>query len=255
MSYGTLELQPTRLGGLGIPLLAESSAEDHRVSQKVTENLVHLIKCQSHLTPGDLRQKQGDTCRKIQTEKDKKKQEKFTALSENASQAVKRCLTTATERGSSSWLTVLPLEDEGKSLSKQEFRDALAIRYNLTASNLPRTCVCGTIFDIDHAMTCKRGGYISHRHDRIRDLYPKRLQKVCQDVSIEPHLRLLTGETLQYASANTSDFARLDIKARHFWTRCTQTFFDVRIFHVNCKTNANTRLNQIYNTTYQHYAI
>ena len=87
--------------------------------------------------------------------KDKNNQDKFTALSENASQAVERCLTTATELCSSSWLTVLPFEDERKSLSKQEFRDALAFRYNLPVSNLPRTCVCGTIFDIDHAMTCK----------------------------------------------------------------------------------------------------
>ena len=91
------------------------------MSQKVTEYLVHLIKFQSCLTHGDLKQNQGDTCRKLQTEKDKNNQEKFTALSENASQAVKRCLTTATERGSSSWLTVLPLEDEGMWLSKQEF--------------------------------------------------------------------------------------------------------------------------------------
>ena len=56
---------PSRLGGLGIPLFAESSAEDHRVSQKVTKDLVHLIKCQSRLTLGELRQKQSDTCRKI----------------------------------------------------------------------------------------------------------------------------------------------------------------------------------------------
>ena len=131
---------------------------------------------QSRLTPEDLRQKQGDTCRKIQTK------HKFTALSENSSQAVKRCLTTATERGSSSWLTVVPLEDEGKPISKQEFRDALAIG------------VCGNIFDINHAMACKSGGFVSHRHDRIRDLLAKRLQKVCQDVSIEPHLQPLTGE-------------------------------------------------------------
>ena len=62
---------PTRLGGLGIPLLTESSAEDHRVSQKKTEDLIHLIKCQSRLTTGDLRQKQGDTCRKILTERTK----------------------------------------------------------------------------------------------------------------------------------------------------------------------------------------
>ena len=111
---------PTRLGGLGIPLLAESSAEDHRVSQKATEDLVQFIKCQSGLTPGGLRQKQGDTCRKNQTEKDENNQHKFTALSKNASQAVKRFLITATERGCSSWLTVLPLEDEGKSLSNHE---------------------------------------------------------------------------------------------------------------------------------------
>ena len=72
---------PTRLGGFGLPLLAKRSAEHHRVSQKLTEDLFHLIKCQSRLTPGDLRQKQGDTCRKIQTKKDKNNQHNFTALS------------------------------------------------------------------------------------------------------------------------------------------------------------------------------
>ena len=35
------------------------------------------------------------------------------------------------EKGSSSWLSVLPLKDQGFNLNKGEFRDALNLRYGL----------------------------------------------------------------------------------------------------------------------------
>ena len=53
----------------------------------------------------------------MQENLDQKRQKQATQVH---SQAAKRSLIAATERGSSSWLFVLPLEDEGKSLSKQE---------------------------------------------------------------------------------------------------------------------------------------
>jgi len=46
------------------------------------------------------------------------------------SDPTKRAVEQAKERGASNWLSTLPLEDQGFTLNKGEFRDALAIRYN-----------------------------------------------------------------------------------------------------------------------------
>jgi hypothetical protein len=73
------------------------------------------------------------------------------------------------QKGSSSWLSVLPIESEGFSLNKTDFRDAILLRYNLPIANLPLTCVCGKSFNPDHSMMCKTGGFISARHNDIRD--------------------------------------------------------------------------------------
>ena len=47
-----------------------------------------------------------------------------------------RTVTLARDKGASGWLNVLPLEDEGYVLNKEEFRDALALRYNKSIPNL-----------------------------------------------------------------------------------------------------------------------
>ena len=47
----------------------------------------------------------------------------------NLSGQMKRKLTTAQETGASNWLSALPIRAKGFSLNKQEFTDALALRY------------------------------------------------------------------------------------------------------------------------------
>ena len=69
------------------------------------------------------------------------------------------------------------------------------------------------------------------RHNTIRDLTAKMLTEVCKDVSVEPHLHPITGETLDEGTANTSDEARLDIAARGFSVSGKKAFFDVRVFN------------------------
>ena len=59
------------------------------------------------------------------------------------------------------------------------------------------------------------------------------LNKVCTNVQAEPHLTHLQGETFDLRTANSSDEARLDIKARGFWRRDQDAFFDTRVTHVN----------------------
>ena len=71
------------------------------------------------------------------------------------------------EKGTSNWLTVLPLSDQGFSLNKQQFWNAIRLRYDLFITNLPTNCVCGASFDAQHCMNCKKGGFATMRHQRI----------------------------------------------------------------------------------------
>ena len=38
-----------------------------------------------------------------------------------------------------------------------------------SVSGLPHKCCCGSVFSVDHAMTCHKGGYPSIRHIKIRE--------------------------------------------------------------------------------------
>ena len=76
----------------------------------------------------------------------------------------------ARERGSSSWLTTMPLEEHGFSLHKGAFVDALALRYGWIPSNTPTSCVCGANFTVEHMLSCPRGGFPTIRHNEIRDI-------------------------------------------------------------------------------------
>jgi hypothetical protein len=107
-----------------------------------------------------------------------------------------RAVELASEKGASSWLTVIPIKELGYDLNKREFRDAIKVRYNWEITDLPKTCVCGDIFDMDHAMICKRGGFVIQRHNVLRDLEADLLSTVCKDVEVEPVLQPITGETL-----------------------------------------------------------
>ena len=145
----------------------------------------------------------------------------------------KRKIALAKEKGSSSWLTVLPIEKHGFFLNKGEFRDAIHLRYGWDIRNVPQSCVCGSSFSVDHALTCKRGGFPIIRHNEIRDLTAKLLSEVCHSVATEPPLQPLSGESFSYRSAIVGAEARLDIKARGFWNLAQDAYFDVRVFHPN----------------------
>ena len=101
------------------------------------------------------------------------------------------------EKGASTWLSVLPLEEY-----KGAFRDALALRYGWSPANAPLNCACDTHFSVEHVLSCPKGGYPSIRHNEIRDLTATLLSEVCHNVSTEPHLQPMTGEVMSELSAN-----------------------------------------------------
>ena len=93
-------------------------------------------------------------------------------------------------------------------------------------------------------MSCKKGGFVSIRHNVLRDVTTKMLSKVCKDIEIEPKLTPLTGEELVSGTANTTNEARLDIRACGVWERGQQAFLDLRFFDPNACRYLNKLLQQ-----------
>ena len=153
----------------------------------------------------------------------------------------------AEEKGASSWLTSLLIEEFGFALHKGAFHDALALRYDWQPSSCPSNCACGTKFTVDHALSCPKGGFPSIRHNEIRDLTANLLTEICHDVCIEPDLQPITGEVLTCITSNTQDGARLDIAANGFWGgRFERAYFDVRVFNPHAPSNRQTRMPACY---------
>ena len=64
------------------------------------------------------------------------------------------------------------------------------------------------------------------RHNDLRDLTANMLSQVCKDVEIEPKLTPLAGKELSSRTANTTNEARLDVRAHEVWERGQQVFFN-----------------------------
>ena len=54
---------------------------------------------------------------------------------------------------------------------------------------------------VEHALTCKKGGFITSRHNKLRRITNEFLKEVCIDVEEEPLLQELTGEVFQAKTA------------------------------------------------------
>ena len=58
----------------------------------------------------------------------------------------------------------------GFNLNKMELRDAIKLRYDCLIDDIPCICVCGEAFSVDHAMICKRGGFVILLHNGLHDI-------------------------------------------------------------------------------------
>ena len=151
---------------LNIASPRKESLIQYKASKLFTAHLVSLI-----VIP-ELQFKKDDN-KKIQREYHKLKKEQIDEKARSVHYEVgtdmKRAINQARDKGSSHWISALPLVDQGFKLNKGEFRDALRLRYNKQLKGLTSKCPCGSKFDVCHALSCGRGGFLIMRHDEIRD--------------------------------------------------------------------------------------
>ena len=149
------------------------------------------------------------------------------------------------EKGASTWLSSLPIDDHGFALHKSAFREALSLRYGWSLQNPPSHCTCGHPFNIDHALTYKTGGFPAIRHE-VCDITASLLTEVCHGVTIETHLQPLTGEVMSHKTA-VKDGARLDVAMFGFWgSRFEKTFVGIRVFNPCAQSNRRSPLASVY---------
>ena len=72
------------------------------------------------------------------------------------------------------------------------------------------------------------------------------LFEVCHNVSVELQLMPSSGKVFEHSSTNTSTEARVDVKARGFWSRREDAYFDVRVLHPNASSYQTTSPNGLF---------
>ena len=102
---------------------------------------------------------------------------------------------------------------------------------------MPKFCACGKSNNVDHALSCMKGGFSVLRHNNVRDTEAEILREVCKDVTIKPPL---------IPSDKLGDQSKLDIGARGLWSGLERTLCDVRIFHPGASSYRNRKVEAVY---------
>ena len=88
---------------------------------------------------------------------------------------------------------------------------------------LPQNCVCGQKIKVEHALSCKKGVFITIRHNQVSETTANLIKMICKDLKIKPPLLPLSGKSLSERTANIQDTAGRNV------------FFDVRFFNASAK--------------------
>ena len=232
--------------GLSFLKYNETQNIEYRNSRKITKELTENIILQNkqfQINNEEIKK----TKKKIKTDKQTNYQNKLEELASNMNEQCKRNIEIIRETGSSNWLSVVPIKEYTYTLNKQQFWDSLRLRYHWPIPGLPTMCPCGEKFNVQHALSCKKGGFITLRHNEVRDITATLLSEVCKDVEVQPSLIKLQGEEQRLINtAKTQDDVRLDFCGRGIWIRGQRAFFDVRVFNPNAQRYLRQTLKQSF---------
>ena len=202
---------------------------------KITAPLTALIMDQSHQYPNTTKAVQIRIKKESVKAKKQRQSQAAAELKDKLPTSLQRVISLSTEKGSSSWLSMLPIAEHGFALHKSAFCDAVCLRYGWYPSNKPLHCTCGKQFSVEPALSCPHGGFPSIRHNELCDITAELLSEVCRNVCTETPLQL-TGKMVP----------DLDVAAE-FWASDRQrAFFGIWVFNPFAPSYRNAPLAQGY---------
>ena len=237
---------PTSLGGMGLDNPVENAEHQYTYSISNSRPLIDAIisgKGNILAIEAKCSELRADTAHK----EDMRKKDLSTALIEEQP-AMSRIFDLNTEKGASVWLSAKPYTWLGFELSKQEFTDAVALRYEFTIPDLPSQCQCGKPNSADHALSCPLGGYSILRHNEVRDCLAE-VAKHAGMAAVETERHLLPVGTFPLPlTANHAPDARMDVFCLGLWGKLQKSYIDVRIFHPGAPSYRSKTLKSLYSS-------
>ena len=114
---------------------------------------------------------------------------------------------------------------------EERIEDSMALRYGLPLANLPvKYDGCGEDFQFQHALICKKGGLITHKHNEIRDLLG--------DLSCLAWTYTQKEPVILKHSENQKAL-RADLLIRGVWSPQEAASFDIRVTDTEAKSYNN----------------
>ena len=152
---------PPRWGGLGILTPTMLFAQEYSASLTITEPLSHHIGSGQCVDYFQVKSEQLSRKSEIRLSKQSMYSNTSAGLRVELDHASQVSLDLATTtRGASAWLLALPLTEYGFTLHKAVFHDAIALCYGWPLHRTPSHCTCGTVFSVNHALSCPKGVFL-----------------------------------------------------------------------------------------------
>ena len=80
------------------------------------------------------------------------------------------------------------------------------------------------------------GGYVTRRHDALKNYLQQKAAIVYNDTEIEPHLQVTETQALQQR-VNPQDKSRSDIRINGFNREFQNSFLDVKVINIQAKSH------------------
>ena len=127
-------------------------------SRKVTEPLKNSIRGREEMdesyTDAELNRLSGE----VKNDNKEMHRRRAEGVHKEVTAIERKALSLAGQKGSFSWLSTLPAEENGFALHKGTFQDALALRYGWRPTGMSSLCACGKANTVEHALSCCKGG-------------------------------------------------------------------------------------------------
>ena len=156
---------PVKFGGLGLQNLCEVANIELLNSKEVTGELYENVITRNKDCQIDS-EKRENIKNELKTRKILNYKIKLEELRNSMNEKMKRCNDISDKAGSSNWLSVIPMREFNYVLHKK-FSNSIRLRYGWPVLSLPVSCSCGEGFNVQDVMPCKKGRFITLRHNEV----------------------------------------------------------------------------------------
>jgi hypothetical protein len=239
---------PVRRAGLGVPDPQLTADRCHTASLACTSMLARTLRTRRDLDVNAHAADASKHRRRLMKAKNTEEEEVLSRLCLAARPTASRRMRRSKETGA--WLTLTPNTLNGTELSEEEFRDNLRLRFGLQPLSLPEECDgCSKKFSVDHALSCKRGGLVTLRHNDVAAEWHTLCAQALTPSAVSDEPLIFSGRDGTGGPGNPTQppatgpaaappmELRGDIAAHGFWRRGTTAIFDVRVTDTDAPSN------------------